>query len=270
VALTAICAKINVPIFSIKHPEAFQIGAALPVPQPSTLVGALAYCLGVHRGTGTKSLEEAKKAVVIARAKLLKGCTVVTPVILRRFRVLDRGLEAKKKGEVAAFEKACNALRAGDFYSFKRTIEAELTDALYREYLSHASIKCTWVLREPYESKLLYLLQRLGDTESLVTVIEAWSTDCREAETDQIDTEYPFTLASEVLERINGDYTMLKMCDESRKLKMYYIPCKKEVSSTPSGIKYFIYVTTKVEIKLKRPHRFFVIDGEKVIGGQAS
>ena len=269
-ALTAICAKINAPIFSIKHPEAFQIGAALPIPQPSTLVGALAYCLGVYKGTGTKSLEEVRKAVVIARAKLLKGCTVVTPVILRRFRVLDKGLEAKTKGEVAAFEKACSALQAGDFYSFKRTIEMELMDALYREYLSHASVKCIWVLRESYESKLLYLLQRLGDTESLATVIEAWSTDCREAEADQIDTEYPFTLAPEVLERIRGDYTTLKMCDESRKLKMYYIPCKKEISSTPSGIKYFTYTTTKVEIRLKRPQRFFMVDDEKVIGGQAS
>ena len=266
-ALAAICAKINAPIFSIKHPEAFQIGATLPVPQPSALVGALAYCLGVGKGIGVKALEEARRNVVAARAKLAKGCTVVTPVILRRFRVLDKGLEAKTKGEVPAFERACNALSSGDFYSFKRTIEVELTDALYREYLSHASIKCVWVLREPYDSKLLYLLQRLGDTESLVTVLEAWSADCRSIEVDQTDTEYPFALTPDVLEHVRGDYTTSKMCDEHRRLKMYYIPCKKEISSTPSGVKYFTYTSTKIEVKLKRPQKVLEIDGEKIIGG---
>jgi len=267
VALTAICAKINAPIFSIKHPEAFQIGAALPVPQPSALVGALAYCLGVSEGIGVKALEEARRNVVAARAKLAKGCTVVTPVILRRFRVLDKGLEAKAKGEVPAFERACNALSSGDFYGFKRTIEVELTDALYREYLSHALIKCIWVLNRPYDSKLLYLLQRLGDTESLVTVLEAWSTDCQLIKADQTDTEYPFALTPDVLEHVHGDYTTSKMCDENRKLKMYYIPCKKEISSTPSGIKYFTYASAKVEVKLRRPQEIFEIDGENIIRG---
>ena len=59
-ALTAICARIFSPIFSIKNPEAFQIGITLPVPQPSTLVGALAYCIGVHREIGLKALNIAR------------------------------------------------------------------------------------------------------------------------------------------------------------------------------------------------------------------
>lgn len=265
--LTAVCAKINAPIFSIKHPEAFQIGAALPVPQPSALVGALAYCLGVHKGIGTKALEEAQKAIAIARAKLMEGVTVVTPVVLRRFRVLDKGFETKTKGEIAAFERACNALRSGDFEVFRRLIEVELTDALYREYLSHASIKCVWVLRQPFDSRLLYLLQRLGDTESLVTVLEAWSADCQVVKMDRVDTDYPFTLTSGVLEYIQGDYTALKMCDEHRKLKMYYVPCKKEISSTTSGIKYFTYVPTKVHVELRQPQEVFIVNEEKIVRG---
>ncbi len=261
-ALTAICAKINAPIFSIKHPEAFQIAATLPMPQPSTLVGALAYCLGIHEGIGLKAYEEVREAVIAARAKLIGEAAVVTPVILRRFRILDKGFERKGKGEVAAFERACKALQQGDLDAFRRSIETELTDALYREYLSFAALKCVWILKRSFDSKLLYLLQRLGDTESLVTVAEAWPADCESSRSETIITEYPFAAAPNLVDQIKGNYTTLRMCDEKREPRIFYIPCKKEIRSTPEGSKYFTYMPTKVDVKLKIPQEFFIVDGE--------
>lgn len=258
-ALTAICAKINTPIFSIKHPEAFQIAASLPIPQPSSLVGALAYCLGTQQRIGLRAQEVIKEAIVAARAKLIGETTTVNPIILRRFRVLDKGIEGKD------LEKACSALHIGDFDTFRKILEKELTDALYREYLSPATLKCIWILKIPIESKILYLLQRLGDTESLVSISEAWSADCKILDADEASTDYPFVLHPHMIDVVQGAYTALKMCDERRELKLFYVPCKREIRSTPSGIKFFIYRSTKVNVRLKKPHKVFSVEEDYIL-----
>jgi len=260
VALTAVCAKINVPIFSIKQPETFQIATSVPTPQPSTLVGALAYCLGVQRGIGLKAQEIARGTVVAARAKLVSEATSINPVILRRFRVLDKGLEDKD------LERGYYALRAGDFDAFRKIMEG-LTDALYREYLFRSTLKCAWILKAHLESKMLYLLQRLGDTESLVNVVEAWSTDCRPLLVDNVSTDYPFAVTPDLIDAIRGSYTTVKMCDEARELKLFYVPCKREVKSTPTGVKYFVYAPAKVDVRLKEAREVFAVGEEYVVRG---
>ena len=185
----ALIAKISAPAISIKHPETFQIAATLPLPQPSALIGALAYCLGVYTGIGLRALERVKRLALAARARLSSEVEVITPVILRRFRILDKGFE--KKG----FLRALEMLRNRDFEGYRNIIEGELTDALYREYLSQTSFKCVWIIEERLDHRIPYLLQRLGDTESLVTVNEAWSAECCFENADHVETEYPFTLS---------------------------------------------------------------------------
>lgn len=263
--LTALCAKINTPIFSIKHPETFQIAASLPVPQPSTLVGALAYCFGVQQEVGLEAQKIVKKNVVIARAKLISDVVAINPIILRRFRILDMGFESKEKKE-KPFEKALNILQEGDFDTFRRMIEQTLTDALYREYLSSATLKCVWILRNPIESKISYLLQRLGDTESLVNVAEAWSSECKVERLDKTSTSYYFTVLQDVISGVYGNYTVTRMCDEERKLRLYYLPCKKEIKTTANGLKYFVYTPSKVDVKLKELQEVYFVDGECIIG----
>lgn len=258
-ALTAICAKINTPIFSIKHPEAFQISASLPIPQPSSIVGALAYCLGTQQGIGLKAQEIVREMIVAARAKLIGEITTINPITLRRFRILDKGIEEKD------FERACNALHVGDFGTFRKILEKELTDALYREYLSPATLKCVWILKTSIESKILYLLQRLGDTESLVNVTETWSSDCKTQSISEVSTDYPFTPRPAIIDTIQGSYTTLKMCDEKRELKLFYVPCKREMRSTPARVKYFIYAPTKVNVKLKKTYEVFAVDEDYIL-----
>lgn len=261
-ALAAVCAKLKSPIFSIKRPETFQIAASLPVPQPSTLVGALAYCVGVHQGIGLEAQELVKRLVVAARAKLMSGAVAtVNPIILRRFRILDKGLED------GTFGKACEALSRGDFDAFRRVLERELVDALYREHLSYAILKCVWVLKSSLESKLLYLLQRLGDTESLVTVTEAWSAECKTLYGDATSTEYPFAISPELVREISGSYTVLKMCNEERKLETFCVPCRKEVGVARDGAKYFIYVPSRVDVKFKGAGELLLVDDEPIVRG---
>lgn len=258
-ALTAICAKINSPIFSIKHPETFQIAASLPIPQPSSLVGALAYCLGLQQRIGLKIQEIVREITVVARAKLIGEATTINPIILRRFRILDKGIEEK------SFERACNSLRAGDFDTFREILEKELTDALYREYLSPVTLKCVWILKASIESKILYLLQRLGDTESLVSVAEAWSANCKTLNMDEVSTDYPFISQPDMINVIRGSCATLKMCDEKRESKLFYVPCKRDIRSTPTGTKYFVYTSTFVDVQLKKPCKVFAIDEDYIL-----
>jgi CRISPR-associated protein Cas5 subtype I-A len=266
VALTAVCAKINTLTYSIKHPETFQIAASLPIPQPSTLVGALAYCLGIQQGVGLNAQNIARKEIVIARASLVSEVTAINPIVLRRFRILDKGFQRKGKGEEEDFKKALTAYQKGDLNTFRRIIEETLTDALYREYLSPATLKCVWVLRSPIESKILYLLQRLGDTESLINVAEAWSAECKVERLDKASTSYYFTALQNVVNTIHGNYTAVRMCDEGYKLKLYYVPCKKDIRSASYGVKYFVYVPAKVDVELREPQEVYIINEEYIIG----
>ena len=261
-ALTAICARISLPAFSIKHPEAFQIAASLPIPQPSTLAGALAYCLGTWEKTGCGvAKNRVERALLAARARLSSKVTVSTPIVLRRFRVLDKGLESKGKREEPAFKRAYKALDLKDFTGFRKTIEGELIDALYREYLAMASLNCVWVIREPLNHEILYLLQRLGDSESLVTVTEAWACECKEVSLERPATKYPLSLDPNTVKDVKGNYMAVRMHDEKRdKLKIYYLPCNKEVSTTADGVKYFTYTPTEIEVELERPTRFFEVE----------
>jgi CRISPR-associated protein Cas5 subtype I-A len=265
VALTALCAKINTLIFSIKHPETFQIAASLPIPQPSTLIGALAYCLGIQKEVGLKTQEIVKKDVIVAKAKLMSDATVVNPIILRRFRVLDKGFERKGREE-GDFMRALSAYKEGDIDTFRRIVEGTLTDALYREYLSPATLKCVWILKSPIESKILYLLQRLGDTESLVNVAEAWSAECKTERLDKTSTSYYFTALQDVISAVHGNYTVIRMCNENRELKLYYVPCKKEIRNTPSGLKYFVYTPAKVDVEMRKIQEVYFVDEECIIG----
>ena len=264
-ALTALIAKISAPIISIRHSETFQIAATLPVPQPSTLVGALAYCLGTFTGIGLDAIEQIGKKIIAARAKLLSEIAIIAPIILRRFRILDKGLEGKT-GE-KPFQKACENLRKGNFNEFRRILESELTDALYREHLSQASFKCIWIVKEPMDNKLLYLLQRLGDTESLITVTEAWTSECILEKADAFSTDYPFPAERKNLIEISGDFSLMKMCDETGEKRMFYIPCKKRIGIARDGSKYFAYAPTKINARFKGGTEILLADEEVIMKG---
>jgi len=250
--LRAALARIRLPIFSVKHPEAFQIMSCLPIPQPSTLIGALAYCIGVSQDIGTKALDNIKESLerlheaggVAARAKLT-GTALFSPIILRRFRIAD---EIRKRMQLY------DLLSRGDYIGGKHFLETVLMDAFYREYTMSHEIICVWILSEELmiNEHILRLLQRLGDTESLVAVLDAWIEDIEIFDEQRVKTPFPFPLGGARI--LRGDFSIVKMCDEGRLPEQFIIPVRREIRRTATG-KIMILEPTEVEAEFPRPVR---------------
>lgn len=250
----AIYAKIKPPIFSIKSPEAFQVGSSLPLPQPSSLVGALAYVLAITENLSSEEALKKARDVVLATGAYAEKLIIPSTVILRRFRILDRGFEKPKKREVklTEVEKLALLLESKDYYSAKMHLEKTLTDALYREYMFSETITCLWVLREKVEAERLRLIVRLGDTESYVNVVNSWEDKCDIVEKNIVETKYPIPMVKEEIESVQGRYIIAKMCDKFRRLKWFIIPLTREIRETRRGIKYLVYKPTVVHVKFKK------------------
>ncbi|MCS7105519.1 MAG: type I-A CRISPR-associated protein Cas5a [Thermofilaceae archaeon] len=234
-----VAARVRLPVFSVAHPESFQVLSALPVPQPSSLVGALAYALGVSTGKGTKAWEEAFDLVrhgrlLAARAKPGGGRgfdppLIPSPTVVRRFRVADKGHESKKKGEKKPVEKLVELAGSGGWEEVKRIVEIELTDAFYREYVMGVDLFCVWVFQKfDLDERVVGLVHRLGDTESLCTVVDLYSTEAPVERTSVVTTSFPapWFEGARVLE---GTYLPAKMCDEARRLGLFIVPLKYEI-----------------------------------------
>ncbi len=229
-----IFAKIRLPIFSIKYPESFQIMSSMPVPQPSSLIGALAYCIGVSTGVGTRAYSSviemvSRGEILAARARPLEERAgtplTLSPVVLRRFRIVDKAHETKKKGETKPIERLSSALARGDTAEAKRLLEVNLTDAFYREYAMGYDILCAWIVRgDAVRPEVLRLIQRLGDTESLCSVLDVWSESVEVFEDRVVETPFPAPAVEEA-RVLEGSFMYAKMCDEMRVLRPFIIPC---------------------------------------------
>ena len=198
-SLIAVHAKVRGPIFSVKLPEAFQVAATSIVPQPSSLVGALAYCLALSQDiSSSEAMNKAQKITLAARATITSEVNTLSPVLLRRFRVLDKGFETKKKGERPPYTRLLELIASGNAWEAKRVLDLEMTDALYREYYFSQELLCSWILSEPIPSTVIKLLMRLGDTESLCNVVEAWAEDARIGDSVKLNTKYPVAIENAV------------------------------------------------------------------------
>lgn len=247
VKLKGVFARIRSPIFSVKHPETFQVMSCLPIPQPSTLVGALAYCIGVSHGSGIKAFHQLRKYIengieLAARAKLI-DITTSSSLVLRRFRVAD---ELHKRMQLYEI------LSRGDYSEGKIFLERALTDAFYRSYIMSHEILCAWIIDETLEvnENVFSIMQRLGDTESLVAVSEVWIEDVKLHNASEIETSFPFPLEDAIIKK--GDFTIVKMCDEKRLLRQFIIPVKHELRRTDTG-RVIIFKPTKVEVEFPYP-----------------
>jgi len=254
--------QVRLPLFSIKHPEAFQVMSAIPFPQPSSLIGALAYCLGIMRGIGTKAYDIVLKMVekgeiLAARARPLgvpgESKLPLTPssVILRRFRVADKAHETKRKKERKPIVRLMEAIKGDDMMSARRILEVELTDAFYREYLMGFDLICAWVFHgAEIDPNLLWLMPRLGDTESLCSVIRVWQEEVELESSGKVDTCFP--APSEGVQRVEGSFMLMRICDEQRIMRPFIIPCEYTIEKGPRG-KYPVVRPSIVTIEYDHP-----------------
>lgn len=242
-----VAARVRLPVFSISNPESFQILSALPVPQPSSLVGSLAYAIGVAENKGLRVLEEVyglveKSELLAARARPLGEEAAAPPLIpsalvVRRFRVADKAHESKEKGERKPVELLGSALSSGSFEDVKKLLEVELMDAFYREYVMGIELLCLWVFKSwaPPEH-VVRLIHRLGDTESLCTVTDVTINESQLLKKRLVETSFPAPWL-EGARVVKGSYYPAKLCNEVRKLSLYIMPLRIEVERR-SGLRY--------------------------------
>ena len=256
-------ARVRLPLFSIKHPEAFQVMSSLPVPQPSSLVGLLAYCLGVATGLGTRALDRVRdwvrgERLLAARAAPAEEGLPLAPssVVLRRFRVVDEGRVRKEKREALT-----SAIEREDFKALKSVLDMKLMDALYREYVMGHELLCAWAVGSDIDIKpnWLYLAQRIGDTESLCTVVDVRAYEAEVYEAEEVRTKFP-TPMEYLTGPVEGPHTVAKMCDELRIPRPYVIPCEVKMEKRKDGLVIPIIKPSEVKIVYERPIR--VIEAE--------
>jgi len=199
--MRAVLALIRAPLFSTRKPIAYQVAVAYPLPQPSTLVGALTYSLTVAYG-GVKGFsgdlyvkkccENVLRGLIRAVAKPLSPISR-SSFTLSRMRTLE-----------LSSDEVVKRIKRG-----KR-----IKDAMVREYF-YGKIGLLYVFKDEElamkASKALYLLERLGDTESCICVEEIRDIKLKSVGREgEVDTYTPF----EWLEGISGSFSVEKMFPE--------------------------------------------------------
>jgi len=200
--MRAIVAQVRTPAFSVRQPHVYQVAVSFPLPPPSTLVGFLAFAVaqgglpGVAGGLmGDEYIEKLSNYVLsyIVRA-------VATPIkpLARRSVVLSR-IRALEESS----EKVARQIERG-----KR-----ISDAMIREYY-HGTLGLIYVLKDDdyfvdEAIKSLYLAERIGDTESLVSVVRVEEAKLERLDREgYVDTYTPLSL----IESFDGDtFSLIKM-----------------------------------------------------------
>ncbi|MEM2996207.1 MAG: type I-A CRISPR-associated protein Cas5a [Candidatus Bathyarchaeia archaeon] len=198
--------------FSVKRAEAFQFFPSYLLPPPSTLFGAFARGLFLLKGFPAPQNEEyAKKMIITITARALTPLSR-TGAIIKRLRTLElRG----ERGE-----------------TFKPR-----TDAMVREIISTHKIEAYYLINEDealkilgnditiHIKRILYSIDRIGDSESLVSV---QSVDLEEVDTKKPGSEVIVNtvLEDDLGEIISGNYihTMMPYMFDRKRPKGYYIP----------------------------------------------
>ncbi len=185
------------PLFSVKELDVYQVAISTPLPMPGTVVGAIGAAMGrAGACRGMECLEEARRRVRFARATAF-GVLMKSPVILRRLRgVLEEG---ELPASVEMFVK--------------------FSDAMSREYVF------TWRLLLLVEGDVergdLYLVDRLGDSESLVAVVDVAEVEPREC-VGRVNVVVKRDVAR------GGSYILVRGFDERGSESWFAVPLRME------------------------------------------
>jgi CRISPR-associated protein Cas5 subtype I-A len=188
--------EFYLPVFSVRQVEAYQVAVSTLVPLPSTIVGAVGAVLGrVGYCKGSECLKEARRRIRLARAVALT--VVKSPVILRRLRkVLEEGRLPADIKEVASF-----------------------SDAMSREYVF--AWRLALLIEGDVEREYLYLIDRLGDSESLVSIVDV-------AEVEPVDCAGRVNVVVKSHVARGGNYILVRGFDEHGDRSIFAVPLRVE------------------------------------------
>ena len=182
------------PIFSLKELDVYQVAASAPLPSPSSIVGALGAAMGrLGLCRGVQCMEEARRSVRVARP-VAAGPLVKSPIVLRRLRGV---LEERRVPE-----------GLGGFVKF--------SDAMSREYVFTHFLRLLVV--GDVDPRALYLIDRLGDSESLAAVLAVRSF----SRAERCDGGVNVAVVREVAR--GGGFTLVKMLDEGGSPRVFALP----------------------------------------------
>jgi len=205
--MKAIVAIVRAPHFSVRRPVSYQAAVALPLPQPSTIVGALAFSLSVKQGLGSgysdSYVEECLKATLERLVRVaVKPLTPISRGALTLSRM--RTLEIKS-------EEVEQKIRRGE----------RISDAMIREYF-YGRLGLIYVFKDDEDAskalEALYLVERLGDTESCVYICEVFEGRLEAVgRRGLIDTYTPRDWLEKILK---GSFSLTLMCPEGLAIKV--------------------------------------------------
>lgn len=212
--MEAVLVKARAPLFSVRHLETYQIAVSYPMAPPSTIVGAVGRGLALVGACSGREECMAKARSLVLKARDVAVEAARFGVILKRARgVLEEG-------------KMPTSLKEAMGYF----------DALNREYVYVAEKKFLILPRERRDElvKALWLLERLGDTESLVAVY-----DVAVVRAEKCDEAVNVAVRREAV--AGGSFVLQIAEDEEGKRRQFAFP----VISRQGGV----YVPAGVQVK---------------------
>ena len=236
----ALVLRMRFPLYSITDRN-YQVRISLILPPPSALIGALARGLAYIRRDEGSSLDElAQKFVseimpedgnnVLVTAKPFNSVVLRVPILLKRLKTLEGGGDSKKKKGSSEVDEKQPKGRKEDVKS----------DVFIREYMFSRELLAIFIFKDISEEKkeellkAAFLINVLGDTESVGSVVEALWLPVKKEPCD-LSTYVREDSSSEIL---RGNYLLRPMFikpffgqdkeAEKKNRKLFVLPLKEE------------------------------------------
>ncbi len=220
--------------YSIKHIETYQVALSYPVFPPSTLIGAIAYSLSQLGlcSNPDECIARARSMVSRVRDSAISGTWF--GVILRRSRKIlqDRILPSSPRDLVKTKK---DRERAPKHFSRYFELQQAVSDAMVRDYVFSYEHRVLVIPRSSSFvdtlSKAIWLISRVGDSESLVSVSDIEVVKAERCDGGKVNVS--------IIDRAGlisgGTYTVVRAKDEHDNTVSLAIPVYRRGSLYISG-----------------------------------
>jgi CRISPR-associated protein Cas5a/b/c len=192
---------IRAPLISIKRLDVYQVALTYPFLPPSSIIGSIAFSMSVlGLCEPANCLTYIRNLITHAREFFIKDYRVTfSPFILKRFRkVLEEKRLPKNPDEITKFS---DALVREYTYSQRRFIILNIKDKVD-------------IIKEA-----IFLIERIGDTESLISI-----EDVREEDAEECNKSINTVMHASRVSNAKGKYTLIKAYDEKGRLENFAVP----------------------------------------------